>query len=260
MRSASVRQPPAGPCSSTDVIADFYREEFLKRQAHLRQQREYYSERAVAGAEAALDLHPAAHRNPVRARSRRSTGQPAPALHRCRHRRPGCRGPEEGSLIPTLAELRDDALAIVRAALSAADAGACVARGLPAIEHGHRERAALEPDRGGQGRRADGGVLPGRRVAAARTRDGRVAGPVAGRSRRRRGLRRRPPGPDARAASRPAAARSRSRAPRRATTSSSSFSRAARRRCSSARPVASRWPTSRPPRHACFAPAPTSRR
>ena len=77
---------------------------------------------------------PAAHRNPVRARSRGSTGQPAPALHRCRHGRPGCRGPEEGSLIPTLAELRDDALAIVRAALSAADAGACVARGLPAIE------------------------------------------------------------------------------------------------------------------------------
>ena len=33
MRSASVRQHPACPCSSTDVIADFYREEFLKRQA-----------------------------------------------------------------------------------------------------------------------------------------------------------------------------------------------------------------------------------
>jgi len=33
-----------------------------------------------------------------------------------------------------LAELRDDALAVVRAAFAAADAGACVARGLPAIE------------------------------------------------------------------------------------------------------------------------------
>jgi hydroxypyruvate reductase len=33
-----------------------------------------------------------------------------------------------------LAELRDDALAVVRAAVAAADAGACVARGLPAIE------------------------------------------------------------------------------------------------------------------------------
>ena len=56
MRSSSIRQLPACPCSSTDVIADFYREEFLKRQAHLRLQREYYSESAVAGAEAALDL------------------------------------------------------------------------------------------------------------------------------------------------------------------------------------------------------------
>lgn len=56
MRSSSVRQQSACPCSSGDVIADFYREEFLKRQAQLRLQREYYSERAVAGAEAALDL------------------------------------------------------------------------------------------------------------------------------------------------------------------------------------------------------------
>jgi S-methylmethionine-dependent homocysteine/selenocysteine methylase len=56
MRSSGVRQLPTCPCSSSDVIADFYREEFLKRQAQLRQQREYYSERAVAGAEAALDL------------------------------------------------------------------------------------------------------------------------------------------------------------------------------------------------------------
>jgi hypothetical protein len=56
MRSASARRQPACTCSSSDIIADFYREEFLKRQALLRQQREYYSERAVAGAEAAFDL------------------------------------------------------------------------------------------------------------------------------------------------------------------------------------------------------------
>jgi hypothetical protein len=56
MRSSNARQQPACPCSSSDIVADFYREEFLKRQAQLRQQREYYSERAVAGAEAALDL------------------------------------------------------------------------------------------------------------------------------------------------------------------------------------------------------------
>jgi len=56
MRSASARRQPAGFCSSNDIIADFYREEFLTRQARLRQQREYYSDGAVAGAEAALDL------------------------------------------------------------------------------------------------------------------------------------------------------------------------------------------------------------
>jgi hypothetical protein len=54
MRSSGERHHPS--CSSVDVIADFYREEFLKRQAQLRQQREYYSDDAVAGAEAALNL------------------------------------------------------------------------------------------------------------------------------------------------------------------------------------------------------------
>jgi hypothetical protein len=56
MRSSAAGQLPVDPCASSTIIADFYREEFVKRQAQLRQQREYYSERAVAGAEAALDL------------------------------------------------------------------------------------------------------------------------------------------------------------------------------------------------------------
>ena len=56
MRSSAASQHPASACTATTIIADFYREEFLKRQAQLRQQREYYSARAVAGAEAALDL------------------------------------------------------------------------------------------------------------------------------------------------------------------------------------------------------------
>jgi hypothetical protein len=56
MQSPSSSQLPSCPCSSHAVIADFYREEFLKRQAQLRQQREYYSAGAVANAEAALDL------------------------------------------------------------------------------------------------------------------------------------------------------------------------------------------------------------
>jgi hypothetical protein len=55
MPSSTARHPPASACPSTTIIADFYREEFLKRQAQLRQQREFYSERAVASAEAALD-------------------------------------------------------------------------------------------------------------------------------------------------------------------------------------------------------------
>lgn len=54
MRSSGDRHHPS--CSSVDAIADFYREEFLKRLAQLRQQRECYSHGAVAGAEAALDL------------------------------------------------------------------------------------------------------------------------------------------------------------------------------------------------------------
>ena len=58
----------------------------------------------------------------------------------------------------------------MRAAFSAADAGACVARGLPAVEEALSSRAALEPDRGGEGRRADGGGLlsgvPGRPALA----------------------------------------------------------------------------------------------
>jgi hypothetical protein len=37
------------------VVSDFYREEFLKHLEFLRLQREYYSEPAVASAEAALD-------------------------------------------------------------------------------------------------------------------------------------------------------------------------------------------------------------
>ncbi len=36
------------------IITDFYKEEFLKQQKFLQSQREYYSERAVANAEAAL--------------------------------------------------------------------------------------------------------------------------------------------------------------------------------------------------------------
>ena len=46
-RPLSARIPPA-------CLADLYREEFLKHQRCLQQQREYYSERAILDAEAAL--------------------------------------------------------------------------------------------------------------------------------------------------------------------------------------------------------------
>jgi hypothetical protein len=46
-RPVSARIPPA-------CLADLYREEFLKHQRCLRQQREYYSERVILDVEAAL--------------------------------------------------------------------------------------------------------------------------------------------------------------------------------------------------------------
>lgn len=55
MPSSIARQCPACECPSTTIVADFYREEFLKRQALLRLQREYYSEHALASAEAAME-------------------------------------------------------------------------------------------------------------------------------------------------------------------------------------------------------------
>ena len=45
-------RPPHARTPST--LADFYREEFLKHQRCLQQQREYYSERVICDVEAAL--------------------------------------------------------------------------------------------------------------------------------------------------------------------------------------------------------------
>jgi hypothetical protein len=55
MSSSADRQYPSTAWPSSTILTDFYREEFLKRQTQLRLQREYYSERAVASAEAAMD-------------------------------------------------------------------------------------------------------------------------------------------------------------------------------------------------------------
>jgi len=54
MHSALLGQPPASPFSPPTLISNFYREEFLKHREFLQLQRESYSERAVASAEAAL--------------------------------------------------------------------------------------------------------------------------------------------------------------------------------------------------------------
>ena len=42
------------PCSSTSILADFYRQELLKHRDCLEQQREYFSDRAIEDAEAGL--------------------------------------------------------------------------------------------------------------------------------------------------------------------------------------------------------------
>ena len=55
MHRSSLRQHSASTFIPDTSLTDFYRREFLKQQEFLRLQREYYSERAVASAEAALD-------------------------------------------------------------------------------------------------------------------------------------------------------------------------------------------------------------
>jgi len=54
MHSALPLQPSASSYSPPTLIANFYREEFLKHREFLVLQRESYSERAVANAEAAI--------------------------------------------------------------------------------------------------------------------------------------------------------------------------------------------------------------
>jgi hypothetical protein len=55
MHRSSTRQHPARTYFPESPITDFYRQEFLKHQEFLRLQREFYSERAMAEAEAALN-------------------------------------------------------------------------------------------------------------------------------------------------------------------------------------------------------------
>lgn len=55
MARASAAQHSASEFLPGAVVSDFYREEFLKHLEFLRLQREYFSEPAVASAEAALD-------------------------------------------------------------------------------------------------------------------------------------------------------------------------------------------------------------
>lgn len=55
MSRSMTGQHSASEVPPVTIVADFYREEFVKHQELLRLQREYYSEVAVARAEAALD-------------------------------------------------------------------------------------------------------------------------------------------------------------------------------------------------------------
>ena len=54
MHIALFGQPTASPFAPPTLISNFYREEFLKHREFLHLQRESYSERAVASADAAL--------------------------------------------------------------------------------------------------------------------------------------------------------------------------------------------------------------
>ena len=55
MRRSTTEMDPASIPLPSAIVTDFYREEFLKQLEFLRLQRECFSERAVASAEAALD-------------------------------------------------------------------------------------------------------------------------------------------------------------------------------------------------------------
>ncbi len=54
MPRSTARQHPASEFPPVTLISEFYRQEFLKHQQFLQLQREYFSEHAVACAEAAL--------------------------------------------------------------------------------------------------------------------------------------------------------------------------------------------------------------
>jgi hypothetical protein len=54
IRMSSVASVPGLPLDRPAIITNFYREEFIKHRQVLKQQREYYSERAITQVEAAL--------------------------------------------------------------------------------------------------------------------------------------------------------------------------------------------------------------
>ena len=124
-------------------LADLYREEFLKHQRCLQQQREYDSERVILDVEAALRriLEP---RSPLRPAERRTDGEPLVAQDRRAHRPLGLVESQEIPLTVSLTTLRADLLHIVAAAIGAADAGARGAGACPrhAGRHGGTDRPA----------------------------------------------------------------------------------------------------------------------
>ena len=112
-----------------DTLSSFYREEFIKCQRCLEQQRECYSERAILEAERGARPGDGAARSTVRQRRCRQGGRSsAPTVRR---RDPLVRlvRPQPNSLT-ALSDLRADVTAVVRAALAAAEAGGLVRRAL----------------------------------------------------------------------------------------------------------------------------------
>ena len=104
-------------------LTDFYREEFLKHQRCLEQQREYYSDSAITPVEAALTRIISQIEQSLNQRRRRPGCQPASAEVQRGDRAVGLDRSEERSLrfrLPSLSSFRHHFLTIARGAIEAA--------------------------------------------------------------------------------------------------------------------------------------------
>ena len=203
------------PISAQHPLTEFYREEFVKHHRCLQQQRPYYSESAITDVEAALTTI-------MGQLEQLSTQDNAPQVVSSLLKKfdvvtglSAWSDPKQHTLTRSLADLRHDLLAIVRAGIAAVDAG----RARRARARAMARQARREGFSGATVVRviAAGKAAPAMAAAAARRPRRRASAPAS--SSRRRGRRvpagiradrRRTSGADRRQRARPAAARSRS--------------------------------------------------